>query len=198
MLATRRRVQGRDRMSVVRGGADRDGPVAPWRPPIGILVGVVAVVLGACAGLEHTATDARSDEADTTPPASTAVELCRGAGQQKAETIANVQAIDAVYRTRAADMAAWRASGAPDDPTPWRDRPDDQLVAVCIFDAVDIQAPAGPALEEGEERPPYDKLTVGAVKDGTARLLQAIRTNWPPSKTYTPDQHAPPDSERVQ
>lgn len=186
-------------MTMIRGDADRDGLVASWRPPIGLLVAVVAVVLGACAGLEHTATGARSGEADTTRPASTAVELCRGAGRQEAESIANVQAIDAVYRTRAADMAAWRASGAPDDPhTPWRDRPDDELVAVCIFDAVDIQAPAGPAPPEGEERPPYDKLTVGAAKDGTARLLTAIRTTWPAAKTYTPADYAPPDSERVQ
>jgi len=130
---------------------------------------------------------------------STADELCRGAGQQEAATVANVQAIDAVYRARAADMAAWRASGAPDDPhTPWRDRPDDQFVAVCIFDATDVQAPAGPALEGGEERPPYDKLSVGVAGDGTARLLTAIRPNWPPSKAYAPEDYAPPGSERVQ
>lgn len=143
--------------------------------------------------------DASGDEPGTTRPAGTAVELCRGAGQHEAELIANVEAMDAVYRTRAADMATWRASGAPDDPhTPWRDRPDDQLVAVCIFDAVDIRAPAGPPLEQGEERPPYDKLTVGVAGDGTARLLTAIRTNWPAGKTYTPQEHAPPASERVQ
>lgn len=186
-------------MAVVRGGADRDGPVASWRSPIGLLVGVVAVVLGACGGSQHTATGARTDQAHTTPPASTVAQLCRGAGRHEAERVANVQAIDAVYRTRAAHMAAWRASGAPDDPhTPWRDRPDGQLVAVCVFDAVDIQAPAGPPLERGGERPPYDKLTVAATKDGTARLLTAIRTNWPPSKTYTPADYAPADSERVQ
>lgn len=140
----------------------------------------------------------RGDEPDTTPPASTAVELCRGAGRQEAEIIANVQAIDAVYRTRAGDMAAWdEQGGAPDDRSRWRDHPDDQLVAVCVFDAVDIHAPAGPALQEGQQRPAYDKLTVGVAEDGTAYWLQALRTDWPAGKTYAPEDHAPPGSERV-
>lgn len=179
-------------------GAYGQKRLASWKPRIGMLVVGAVVALGACGGSANTPTGASGDGSGTIRPASAAVELCRGAGRQEAETVATMQTLEAVFRARAADMAAWRASGAPNDPhTPWRDRPDDQFVAVCIFDAVDIQAPAGPAMEKGETRPPYDKLSVGAAEDATAKLLTTIRPDWPAGKTYAPEDYAPPDSERV-
>jgi hypothetical protein len=95
-----------------------------------------------------------------------AADLCETRGRESATALGRVEGLSAVYEVDRLSVVAWQA--IPD--SPWDNYPGDRLVAICLFDASEITAPAGP--------PPgavYDQLMVLVGEDGRVQPDMAVQ-----------------------
>lgn len=141
--------------------------------------GLVVVVLALVVGLSACARDGANVVLEDQSPArpsptgreAQALSLCRDAANW---VNARVVRTWGVYEARPSEIAAWdevrrNVSGGPaasDIRSDWRDRPADEVVAICYFEAENIIAPRGPIPEDGQTQREYRYLVTLSTEEG--------------------------------
>jgi hypothetical protein len=157
-----------------------------------------ALLMTACGntGQPDVAVDGLSGtrQSSESPDHAQAREMCHDQGFARANDLGNVEAVAAVFKSTAEQVAEWQRSNSGIEGrsgSSWSDERQDQLTAVCYYDATDIMAPAGPPPPDASAPPPYDQLVIIVGEDGTDQPYMALRDGQSREPT------GPQGSERV-